>query len=158
MRKTLDYALTRLLVFLMSAMVLNVVWQVFTRFVMQDASSWTEELARFLLIWLGLLGAAWAVGQQMHLAIDLLPTSLSGKKARRLNQLLQVFVLIFALLAMVIGGGRLVYLTLTLEQTSAALGLPLGYVYLALPLSGLLIVAYGLLNIVDEGKRGKYGE
>jgi TRAP-type C4-dicarboxylate transport system permease small subunit len=152
MRQTLDNVLTRLLVFLMSAMVLNVVWQVFTRFVLQDASSWTEELARFLLIWLGLLGAAWAVGQRMHLAIDLLPAALSGTKARRLNRLLQAFVLIFALLAMVIGGGRLVYLTLTLEQTSAALALPLGYVYLALPLSGLLIVAYGVLNILEEGR------
>jgi TRAP-type C4-dicarboxylate transport system permease small subunit len=55
----------------MIMMVLNVAWQVLTRFVLQNPSSYTEELARYLLIWLGLLGAGYCVGQRSHLAIDI---------------------------------------------------------------------------------------
>ncbi|RMG68431.1 MAG: TRAP transporter small permease [Bacteroidetes bacterium] len=134
----------------MVLMVVNVTWQVVSRYILGDSSSWTEELTRFLLIWVGLLGAAYAAGQRLHLAIDLLPRRLEGKSARRLDQVIQSCMALFALLAMVIGGSRLVYLTLTLKQTSAALGLPLWYVYLVLPLSGLLIIYYSLANMLER--------
>jgi hypothetical protein len=55
----------------MAVSVLNVLWQVFTRFVIRHPSSYTEELARYLLVWVGLLGAAYASGHKLHLAIDL---------------------------------------------------------------------------------------
>ena len=117
-------------------------WQVFTRFVLRDPSTFTEELARYLLIWVGLLGAAYAAGQRKHLAVDLLPTRLAGRARRRLLRFIEACVLVFALAVLVVGGGRLVWVTLYLQQTSAALQVPLGYVYLALPLSGLLIAFY----------------
>ena len=131
-------------------MVINVLWQVFSRYILKSPSSWTDELARFLLIWLGLLGAAYATGKKMHLAIDLLPMSLEGKKADRLNVVIQIIVLLFALFAMVLGGMRLVYITLILEQTSAAMSVPLWIVYLVIPISGILIVYYSILNIKKE--------
>ena len=148
MRKQIDRILSGFLIGVMALMVVNVTWQVVSRYVLGDSSSWTEELTRFLLIWVGLLGAAYAAGQRLHLAIDLLPRRLEGRPARRLDIVIQALMAFFALLAMVIGGSRLVYLTLTLKQTSAALGLPLGYVYLVLPLSGLLIIYYSLANIL----------
>ena len=131
-------------------MVINVLWQVFSRYILKSPSSWTDELARFLLIWLGLLGAAYATGKKMHLAIDLLPMSLEGKKADRLNVVIQIIVLLFALFAMVLGGMRLVYITLILEQTSAAMSVPLWIVYLVIPISGILIVYYSILNMKKE--------
>ncbi|MCB0836985.1 MAG: TRAP transporter small permease [Bacteroidetes bacterium] len=134
----------------MGIMVINVLWQVFSRYILKSPSSWTDELARFLLIWLGLLGAAYATGKKMHLAIDLLPMSLEGKKADRLNVVIQIIVLLFALFAMVLGGMRLVYITLILEQTSAAMSVPLWIVYLVIPISGILIVYYSILNMKKE--------
>jgi TRAP-type C4-dicarboxylate transport system permease small subunit len=143
-----DRSLATVLVVLMAVAVLNVLWQVFTRFVLGDPSSFTEELARYLLIWIGLLGAAYATGRRLHPAIGLLTAALS-KRGRRWQWLaIQGAVLVFAAAVMVFGGGSLVSLTLSLGQTSAALRIPLGYVYLALPVGGLLIVWYAVLAVL----------
>lgn len=149
-----ERALGWLLVVLMAASVLNVLWQVFTRFALSDPSPYTEELARYLLIWIGLLGAAYATGQRMHLAIDLLPARLSGASRRVLAVLIELCILSFALGILTTGGLRLVLLTLRLGQTSAALGIPLGWVYLALPVSGVLIAGFALRDLVALGRRG----
>ena len=64
----------------MGASVANVLWQVYHALrARASPSGFTDELARYLLIWLGLLGAAYAVGQRMHLAIDLLPRALDAR-------------------------------------------------------------------------------
>lgn len=144
MKAHVDRVLAWLLIALMAANVLNVLWQVFTRFVMKSPSSYTEELARFLLIWVGLLGASYASGRKMHLAIDVVLTSMRGRKRDWAEALIQAFIFLFALFVMVIGGVRLVIVTLTLNQVSAALQMKLGYVYLAIPISGLLIMYYSL--------------
>ncbi|MCI0691950.1 TRAP transporter small permease [candidate division KSB1 bacterium] len=141
-RAAVDRTLEWLVIALMGVMVLNVLWQVFTRFVLRDPSSYTEELARYLLIWVGLIGAGYAASQKMHLAIDILTMRLSGKSRSLAEMFIYLCTFLFALLIMVIGGMRLVNLTLTLNQISAALQIKLGYVYLALPLSGLIIMFY----------------
>lgn len=150
LKARVDTALGWLLAALMGFAVLNVLWQVFTRYVLERPSAYTDELARYLLIWLGLLGASYALGKRLHLAIDLLPDHLSGRRRHVLDIAIDLVVLAFALVVMVIGGLRLVSLTLLLEQTSAALHLPLGYVYLALPFSGALMVFYSLLFLADH--------
>jgi TRAP-type C4-dicarboxylate transport system permease small subunit len=151
-RKRLDSTLYWLLVVLMAIMVLNVLWQVGSRFILRSPSSYTDELARFLLIWVSLLGASYITGKKMHLAIDILPSKLHGKQQRNLNVLINVLVAIFAFFAMVWGGIKLVYITLTLNQTSAALNVPLGYVYLAVPLSGLIIIYYSIMNLTEKNE------
>ena len=147
-----DSVLKWILVVIMGAMVINVLWQVFTRFILQDPSSFTEELARYMLIWLGILGASYVAGQKMHLAIDLLSTSLKGKKKTYLNIFIDTCVFLFSTFVMVIGGIRLVYVTLKLDQISAALQIPLGYVYTVLPISGLIIMFYTVIFISNEVK------
>lgn len=137
MKQQVDLWLGRFVVLIMTVLVLDVVWQVLSRFALQDPSTVTEELARYLLIWLGLFGAAYAAGQGSHLSVDLLGSTRSRRKASRVAEGA------FGLLLLV-GGARLVYLQLILGQTSAALGLPLGVVYLALPLSGLLFLFYAV--------------
>ena len=148
--RVVDRALGWTLVLLMGVAVMNVLWQVFTRFVLADPSSFTDELARYLLIWIGLLGASYAAGRQMHLAIDLLPSKLTGRPKFYLTAVIEFCVFLFALSVLVIGGIRLVALTLTLGQTSAALHVPLGYVYLVLPLSGLLIMFFSVGAVLRQ--------
>ncbi|MEM0961709.1 MAG: TRAP transporter small permease [Bacteroidota bacterium] len=147
LKGAVDRVLAWACVALMGASVLNVTWQVVARFA-GIPSGFTDELARFLLIWLGLLGAAYAVGQRMHLAIDLLPRALDGKpKARAaLGVVLQGAVLVFAVGVMLVGGGNLVRLVTLLEQTSAALGVPVGAVYSVLPIAGGAIAFYALVE------------
>ncbi len=147
------------LIVLMAVNVLNVLWQVFTRFILRDPSSFTEELARYLLIWVGLLGASYAAGQKMHLAIDVVLKALAGKIRSLVELCVQLFIFLFAFFVMLIGGVRLVVITLKLNQISAALRLQLGYVYLVLPLSGLLIMFYASVFFMErmrsfKGMRG----
>lgn len=146
-KRVVDRVLGSFLVFLMGFSVVNVLWQVFTRFVLGDPSSFTEELARFLLIWVGVLGAGYAVGQRAHLALELLPERLEGRAYEWLGIAIEACVLLFAVAVMIVGGLRLVYVQLSLGQTAASLGVPIGYVYLVLPLSGGVMVFYALAYI-----------
>ncbi len=154
-KKIIDSVLRWFLIFIISLMTLNVLWQVFTRFVLQNPSSFTEELARYTLVWLGILGASYVAGQKMHLAIDLLSHKLEGKSKIYLEIFIQVSVFFFSLVVMVIGGYRLVLITLSLNQISAALQVPLGYVYLVLPISGALILFYSSHFIIEAIKKLK---
>ncbi len=155
MRKKLDALLEKILIVLMVLMVVDVVWQVASRLLSKylagiislAPSTFTDEIAGFLLIWLGLLGAAYAAGKGQHLAIELLPNKLSPPKKKKLDIFINVLIVLFAASVMVIGGSHLVYLTFLLEQRSASLGIPLGYIYTCVPLSGLFITVYSLSNI-----------
>ena len=146
----IDIVLKWILVVIMAAMTLNVLWQVFSRFLLQNPSSFTEELARYMLVWVGILGAAYVAGQKMHLAIDLLSTKLHGKSKIYLQIFINVAILLFAFIVMFIGGVRLVMITLSLNQISAAMQVPLGYVYTVVPISGLLMTYYSFYFIVKD--------
>lgn len=157
LRRAVDRGLEAALVLLLSAMTLAVLWQVASRYLLGDPSSVTEELARFLLIWLGLLGAAYAFGQKAHVALPGLLRVMErrvGSRTAALSRRLARWIPILAVVALsigvlVVGGLRLVSLVLDLEQRSAALGMPLGWVYLVLPLAGLLILLYCLCDALD---------
>lgn len=153
MRKIADLIVEKTLILLLGLMLLQVVWQVFSRYVLLVPSSFTDELSRFLLIWIGLLGASWATGKRMHLTIDLLPNALSGRKKRNLDLVIHFLVILFAFFVMVIGGIRLVYITLTLGQTSSALEIPLGYIYFVIPFSGIMIIFYSILNLLEDSSK-----
>jgi TRAP-type C4-dicarboxylate transport system permease small subunit len=149
----IERGLAWLLVLLMVAMVADVTWQVLSRFVFRAPSSFTEELAGFLLIWIGLLGAAYALRTRAHLGIDLLTARLSGAAKRGAAIVAHTLVALFALTTMVIGGLRLVQLAFQLEQISSAMGLRMGYVYLAIPLAGLLMMVFSLGSIAAVATR-----
>ena len=152
-RHFVNKVLEVMLITIMAVLVLDVLWQVFTRFVLENPSSYTEELARYLMIWVGLLGAGYAAGKKMHLAVDLLPRKLTGRKATILSIVIQVCTLLFALTVMVGGGARLVWTMLYLGQTSAGLQIPLGYVYLVVPISGSLIAFYAVCDLLTTRRQ-----
>ena len=102
MKSTIDKYLGYFLIALMSIMTLDVLWGVFTRYALGSQASWTEELARFLLIWIGILGAAYASGQKMHLAIDLLQPKLEEQNQKRVSTFIHLLIIAFALAIMVI--------------------------------------------------------
>lgn len=140
----LTKALSIFLIILMAAMVLDVSWQVFTRFVLKDPSSFTEELAGFLLIWIGLLGASYAYYTRAHLGIDILTGKLTGLNRRMVEIAIHGIVFLFSFFILLIGGYRLMSLTFTLNQISPALGISMGYIYLVLPVTGALMMYYSI--------------
>jgi TRAP-type C4-dicarboxylate transport system permease small subunit len=140
----LDRAVAALLALLLVTMVLAVTWQVITRDILGDPSGWTEELARFLLIWIGLFGGALAYHRGLHLGLDL-----ATGRQRIQRTVRHACVLLFAVTVLVIGGASLVALTMELDQFSPALGLPMAVVYLALPASGLFMTVFALAALCN---------
>lgn len=150
MRIVLEKALAGFLVLLFSATVITVVWQVIGRYVLEAPSSATEEVARFLLIWLGMVSMAYAFARRMHVGVDLISARLSPRGRRSAARAIWLACVVFALAVMVYGGGLLVKVTATLGQTSAALGLPMWTIYTVMPASGL-VIAYFALSFMLEG-------
>ena len=148
----LNRVLEVFLVFLVSVLVIDVLWQVFSRYLLSSPSSFTDELAGFLLIWVGLLGAAYVAGRQEHLAIDILMQKSSPARRKKLQYFIHSIIFLFALFVMVVGGVVLMYTRFILQVKSAALQLPLGYVYIILPISGLIIMYYEVIHMLELKK------
>lgn len=146
MRKIIDKGLEYFLIFLLSFLVIDVLWQVMSRYILTSPSSVTDELAGFLLIWVGVLGAAYVFGCNQHLAIDLLLQRVSPASRRLLQLFIFGIVFLFAVFVLIGGGSWLVYTRFYLSVTSASLQVNLGYVYSVLPLSGALTAYYAIDN------------
>ncbi len=135
------------LVTIFALLVLDVLFQVFSRYVLGTSFTWTEEFARFSLIWMTIVGAAYLNAKREHLSMDFLYQKFSESNKKKASILIEVLIFLFAAIVMVIGGFNLVYTTLHLEQLSGTLRIPLGYVYSILPISGLLIMCFSIYHI-----------
>ena len=153
MKKKIDKILEYVLIALMSILVVDVLWQVLSRYILSSPSSFTDELAGFLLIWVGVLGAAYVTGKKEHLAIDLLIQKSKPDTQKKLLLLVNGLVALFALFVMIVGGSWLMITRFQLDVSSAALHLPLGYVYSILPISGALIFYYSIVFMVFDEKK-----
>lgn len=159
-----------LLTLVMTILVLDVIWQVFARWIINNPElrisdslrsffiwmkinptfPWTEELATFLMIWVGMLGASVALKRGSHLGIDYLVSKFSLRSRLITEVFTFSFIGLFSLFGMFLGGVYLVSRTFELGQTSPALGLPFGYVYLAVPISGFFLVLYSLELLIER--------
>ncbi|WP_439133300.1 TRAP transporter small permease [Pseudomaricurvus sp.] len=146
----IDKAVQYLLILLMAVMVINVLWQVATRFLLGDPSSYTEEIARFLLIWIGMLGGCYAYRVGAHLGLDLLSSYLEGTARKRLSWVISGAVIAFSGSVLIYGGGNLVHVTYILHQTSASLEIPMAFIYTVLPISGILLCCFSLDEILSD--------
>lgn len=124
-------------------MVISIFGQVFYRTVLDSFIGWAEEAARFSFVWLVFLGSVSAFRGRRHLAIDFLPELLGHKGRVVLDTVL--CVLIFALMiVLTIYGYRLTMRTMT--QVAPATGVTMGYIYIALPISSVLIALYSFVD------------
>jgi TRAP-type C4-dicarboxylate transport system permease small subunit len=146
-RNILDRTLEILSAMLLALITLLVLWQIFTRTILDDPSTLTEETVRFSFVWLSMLTAAYVVGTKGHMAVTLLSDKLDGDKQKILEIVLEVLFILFSIIIMIYGGIRSVQITM--PQTSPAMGLPMGFVYMAVPVSGVLMLIYSVLNLYD---------
>ena len=145
-KTALDQFLTWTCVTLFAVLVLVVSWQVFTRQVLDSPSGWSEELAKYVFIWLGLFGSALVFGERGHIAVDFAVRRLPGALRIVVTVFVQLSILAFTSLVLVWGGFRVS--SLAWDQTLPGLPLNVGPLYLALPLSGVLIVFYTLYHLI----------
>ncbi|MCF4101096.1 TRAP transporter small permease [Gillisia sp. M10.2A] len=154
-KEKLNQLLEWMVVFLLSIMLLSVLWGVVSRYIFANQSSWTDELARFMLIWVSILGAAYISGKNEHIAIDLLPQSLSIRTKLKLEILCAIIISVFVFVVFLIGGSRYVYISFKLGQASAALFLPMGYVYLVMPIAGVIVIYYKIFDAIHANRKLK---
>lgn len=147
LRRLLDLTVGGLCCGLLLALVVVLAWQVVSRYVLNTPSSVTEEVLRYGVIWMSMLGAAYAVGQGSHLSIDLLRGWLPRPWQLRLEGLVVLAFTVFAGVVLIWGGMRGVQISA--RQTSAVLRIPMSWIYLSLPLSGAVMLLYAALNLGD---------
>ena len=149
--ETLRNGLNKVLEFiccvLLALMTIFATWQVASRYVFSNPSTVTEELVLICFVWMGLLGAAYLFGKQEHMAMTFLFDKLSEKNQTKVKLFYEVIIMAFAVLVLVFGGWNMSQLSM--GQLSSSLQIPMGYIYLALPLSGTITAIYNILNIFD---------
>lgn len=129
------------------AMVALTCWQVFTRYILQNPSSWSEELVSYLFAWMTLLGASLVVGERGHMNIPILADRAKPGMRKALAVFGEVVACVFAAVILVYGGIQIT--TLAMGQMTSSLGVPVGVFYVVLPVSGILNIIYTVLNIIS---------
>lgn len=138
-----------------AAMVLLTCWQVFTRYVLKNPSTWSEELVGYLFAWMSLLGASLVTQERGHMNIPILVERFGKTGQKVLNCLGEIIAFLFSAVILVFGGVQIT--TLAMGQMTSSLGVPIGIFYIVLPLCGVLNMIYTVFNIVDicKEKSGK---
>lgn len=116
-----------------------VVLQVFFRYVLNDSLGWSEEAARYLFIWAAVLGFSSSVEARRLFSFDMIAVALPPAGRRVCSALFVIAAAVF-LWVLAVDGGLLV--ARTMQQTSPAIGLPIGVAYAALPVGGVLIALH----------------
>lgn len=132
---------------ILALMTILVTWQVITRFVLKSPSTVTEALAKYLFIWLVLVTAAYVVGKREHMSLGFFVGRFSTKTRAVLGIITEMIIFAFVAIVLVYGGG---YIALhAMNQMDSALPVPVGVIYLALPVGGVLSAFYSLCNIIE---------
>ena len=132
MMKILNRFLETVLAILVALMVVGCFWQVITRFLLHNPSKYTEELLRYMLIWLTMLGVPYAYGKESHLSINLITRTFKPKNLTRTKIGIEFLVLFISVFVMIAGG---VMVTLnSAGQISPAMELPMQVYYICVPI------------------------
>ncbi|WP_226618645.1 TRAP transporter small permease [Cytobacillus firmus] len=139
-----------ILILLFFIMVIVVFLQVLFRFVLDQPLAWTEELSRYLLVWITFLGAGYAVSVKAHPSIELLFEK-ANQAVRRVLLALSTVLVVFFFYQIIVNS--FIFIERSMMQTSPALQLPMGMVYMVIPIASILFVINLLYITVSEWRR-----
>ena len=167
LKKGMIAALNGVLIVAVFMLVASVVWGVLTRsigslvvkmagdsgwepwsWLPTGQATWTEEIARFLLIWVSLLGGAVAFGTKGHLGVDYFVGKFDPDARKLMMVVSHLIVLFFAAAVFLYGGWRVVGGAME-QKTSALTFLKMGHVYMALPIAGVFMVLFTIENLIE---------
>lgn len=146
LKRVIDAILATACVVLFALLVIVVTWQVFTRQVLAAPSTWTSVAAQYLFVWLALFGSAYVFSERGHIAVDFVARKAGAGGQRVIGVLTLSIVAVFAILVLIWGGIRATDISWT--QQVSGIPVTVGQMYLALPISGALIVFYSVFHIV----------
>lgn len=141
---------------LLSFMTLLVLWQVFTRYVLNSPAAFTEELVKYSLMWTAFIGAALAFFTRDHMALTLVKDKVKGTPQKALSVFIDGLILALAILVFVIGGFMLA--VSARQEFSALLGVPRSLIYAIAPISGIFIAMAQVINLYEDVTGRKIGK
>ena len=151
--RTLTHILNKILAgcccIILAIMVFCVTWQVIARFIFNAPSTVLDEFTQILFMWMILLGGVYTAGLKKHLAIDLLAQKLPAASVLTLDSFIQIIITVFAVIFMIYGGTNV-------GQISPVLKWPMDKVYWVMPASGLILVWYSVMNIIDNYRKRNF--
>ncbi len=147
LRKGLNNVLNVLAGVSFLAMVVITTWQVITRYILSNPSSWSEELVSYLFAWASLLGACLVTGERGHMNIPILVEKFSHAGQKAFAVAGELIAFLFSAIILLYGGAQITQLAM--GQLTSSLGVAVGVFYFVLPLAGVLNGLYALLNIAD---------
>lgn len=121
---------------LMFGMMVLIGAQVFFRYIIGQSLTWSEELGRFMFIWMSFLGSCAAYYKGSHVALDLFVRNVKGLPKKIITIIIELFTLGFAS-ALIVSGYNMVQVGAL--QRSPSLSVQMNIVFIVLPLSGALI-------------------
>ena len=151
--KILDTVMRFLMALSMFALLAGGTWQIFSRLVLGDPSTFTDEFLRYVLIWASLIGSAYCFYRDEHLALDLVKSRVKGTAAVVLNVFIEAATLFFVCYVFIYGGATLAMNALNI---SSVMHLPFTFLYSILPISGVFIVLARILKYAQlfSNKKG----
>lgn len=150
LRKYVNQALEILAGSSLLAMVVLTTWQVITRYLLKDPSTWSEELVSYLFAFASLFGAAIVSGERNHMNIPILIERMGHKMQVVFGILGELVAALFSLSILIYGGIKISILAM--GQMTSSLHIPIGVFYVVLPVTGVLILLYSVLNIIEIAK------
>ena len=144
--KLLDTVMRFLMALSMFALLAGGTWQIFTRMVLNDPSTFTDEFLRYVLIWASMIGSAYCFYRDEHLALDLVKDRVKGAAAVVLNLVIEAAILFFVCYVFIYGGFKLATNAL---NVSSVMHLPYTFLYSVLPISGVFIVLARVLKYIQ---------
>lgn len=153
LRQYLDKIMEWVCIILFAFMTVIGTYQIVTRYVFNAPSTISEELLTYTFTWMALLAAAYVFGKRDHMRMAFFSEKFSEKIQIILAIISEIVIILFSALVLIYGGFSITKLTMT--QQSASLGIPMGYIYFVLPVSGIVTVIYNIMNIIDLNSKLK---
>ena len=122
-------------------------WQVFTRYVLGNPSTWSEELVGYLFAWMSLFGACLVTGERGHMNIPIIVDMAAPGLKKLLLSLGEIIAFLFSMVILVYGGTQIT--SLAMGQMTSSLGVAVGVFYVVMPICGVVNMIYTILNIVE---------
>ena len=146
-RKGLNAVVSTICVILFAVMVIVGTYQIVTRFIFNNPSTVSEELLTYTFAWMAMFSSAYVFGKRDHMRMTFVVDKLPKAQRKILEIVIELLVIAFAVIVLIYGGFTIMGLTMT--QKTASLGVMMGVIYAVVPICGILIALYGVLNLVD---------
>ena len=146
-RKAMNAVVSTICIVLFAVMVVVGTYQIITRFVFNNPSTISEELLTYTFAWMAIFSSAYVFGKRDHMRMTFIADKLPKEQRKILEIVIELLIIAFAVIVLIYGGFTIMGLTMT--QKTASLGVMMGVIYAVVPICGILIAIYGVLNVID---------